>query len=516
VETSAPDPTLGERIEHYEIKRPLCMGGMGRVYLARDTILGRQVAIKALAPTFLRNKLAVERFRHEAQCVAALDHPHIAPILHLIENEHGLFLVMPLFVESLRDRLERTPHLEVDVATRIISEVGSALSMAHAHRVIHRDVKPGNILLDHYGRAALADFGVACHEKDGSSRAADVPAESRTLVGTPLYMAPEQLSGEEVDPRADIYALGAVLYQMLTGQTPHSGNSLLAIATATFTQLIVPPSAFNPAVTPPVEAAILRSLAVRPEERYPDVTSFVTALQSAMTIPPAAKQELARIVTRPLLFPNWQSKLNGGQSGARVVQHRSRPRRLVAPALGAVTLLLALVGGMLQAGEAAGPFSVVDAITQSNARGFERHLILPSATSPSVTLTPTPSPVSTGARPSTPTSVTAVTPLLAISPVHLTKAHGNYCSGKQTIVNHSMHTLGWRWETTSLALHPSLVYEVNASAQIKGLPTDQDPGIPPGGAETVTVQMKCTGQTYTVTVRDSLGRAQQVRMTADH
>jgi hypothetical protein len=282
---------------------------------------------------------------------------------------------------------------------------------------------------------------------------------------------------------------------MLTGRTPHSGNSLLAIATATYTQLITPPSALNPAVTPPVEAAILRALAVRPEDRYPDVMSFVAALQSGAPLTPTATQDAARKVTRPLLFPHWRSTLKAGQSPARAVQHRSLRHGLVAPALGAFALLLVLTGGVLWADESVDPSSAMDAITQSNASGLERHLIPTSTTSP---------------------SVPAVTPPLALSPVHLAKARGNLCSGTQTIVNDSARTLGWRWETTSLALHPSFAYGVNDSAQTKGLPADQDPGIPPGGTETLTLQMKCTGQTYAVTVRDSLGRTQQVMVTADH
>jgi serine/threonine protein kinase len=329
-------------------------------------------------------------------------------------------------------------------------------------------------------------------------------------------MAPEQFSGEEVDPRADIYALGAVLYQMLTGRTPHTGNSLLAIATAAYTHLIVPPAALNPAVTPPVEAIIQRALAVRPEDRFQDVTGFVTALHTGIRTTPKAQQDVASTETRPHLFPNWQSKLKVGQSQATAVKHRPLLQGVVAAALGAFALTLALGGGALLADKATGPSSTVDAITQSSASGFERHLVPTSITSPSVTLTPTLSPVSTDATSSPPTSVPVVTPPLAVSSLHLTKAHGNHCSGTQTIVNHSARTLGWRWETPSLALHPSLVYGVNASAQMKGLPADQDPGIPPGGAETVKVQMNCTGQTYAVTVRDSLGRTQQVMVTADN
>ena len=186
-----PDSLIGQRLEHYDIERLLGVGGMAHVYLARDTLLGREVAIKALAPEFLTHDAAIERFRREAQRVAALEHPHIAPVLHMIEVGDHLYLVMPLFVESLRERLQRAQRLEMAEAVRLVSEVGSALAIAHSQGLVHRDVKPGNILLDQEGRAFLCDFGVACKAKVTEDADTLTLAGSGLPVGTPLYMAPE-------------------------------------------------------------------------------------------------------------------------------------------------------------------------------------------------------------------------------------------------------------------------------------------------------------------------------------
>ena len=159
--TSSGDDLIGQHLGDYVIDGLLGVGGMAKVYRAHDQLLQRDVAIKALLPIYLVGAEHVERFRREAQRVAALDHPHIVPILHFIDNEQGLYLIMPLYAESLRERLKREGHLSLAQALQIVHEIGSALGAAHAHGLIHRDVKPGNILLDDQGHAALTDFGVA-------------------------------------------------------------------------------------------------------------------------------------------------------------------------------------------------------------------------------------------------------------------------------------------------------------------------------------------------------------------
>jgi serine/threonine protein kinase len=502
METTIPDPLIGARLGQYEIERLLGAGGMARVYLARDTLLGREVAIKALAPTFLAEEAAIERFRREAQRVAALDHPHIAPILHMIEHEQRVYLVMPLYVESLRERLRRAPRLQIGEAIRIVSEIGAALEAAHAHGLIHRDVKPGNILLDQHGSAFLCDFGVACKAK--ATDDADTLTGAGLLVGTPLYMAPEQLCDAELDHRADIYALGVVLYQALTGTTPHTGNSLLAVATSALTDPILPPSALNPAVSPPVERVILRALSRRPADRYASVMRFVEALQAAV-------DAAADTTTRPMLALPWRGTRSAIHPQPVASQRQSPRSRQAGMALSALALTFALAGGLAlatssDASRAVGPTA------QSSQSGSQRAIIPAATASPTARATQTPAPRATTA-PQHPTA--AATPPLAVTPLRLVKSHGHQCSGSQTITNNGPQTVAWQWAAISPAPHPSLVYGVNAPAQSDGLPANRSPGVAPGGADHLNVQMKCDGQTYTVTLRDSLGRTQRITVISD-
>ncbi len=279
METSLTDEFIGQRLENYVIERLLGAGGMANVYQARDTLHGREVAIKALSPVFLTDPGYVERFRREAHRIAALEHPSIVPMLQFIEQDAGLYVVMPLYAESLRDLLDRKQRLPLNEVVRIVTEVGSALAVAHSHGLVHRDVKPENILLDAHGKAALADFGIARQAIFKGRSGALTLAATGLPVGTPQYMPPEQLRGTGLDHRADIYALGVVLYETLTGRTPHVGSSPFEVAAVALTQPIIPPSRLNSEVTAPVEAVILRALSARAAERYANVKSFVESLQ---------------------------------------------------------------------------------------------------------------------------------------------------------------------------------------------------------------------------------------------
>ncbi|HEX3270361.1 MAG TPA: serine/threonine-protein kinase [Ktedonobacterales bacterium] len=502
-----PDSLIGQRLEHYDIEELLGVGGMAHVYLARDTLLGREVAIKALAPEFLTHDAAIERFRREAQRVAALEHPHIAPVLHMIEEGHHLYLVMPLFVESLRERLQRPQRLEMAEAVRLVSEVGSALAIAHAQGLVHRDVKPGNILLDQDGKAFLCDFGVACKAKVTDDADTLTLAGSGLPVGTPLYMAPEQLRGDELDHRADIYALGVVLYQALTGRTPHSGNSLIAIATAALTNPIIPPSALNPAVSAPVERVILRALSRRPEDRYPNVARFVEALQ-------AAAQNATKATPLTMLAPLWRSKQSAVQSLRAISQRRSPHIGWPGLTVGALALTLALAGGLAFAAATETP-RAVGPTAYTSGSGYERALIPAATEIPTATATQAPKPKPT--KTPSATNPSAALPPLSMSALHLGKAngHGHECSGSQTITNTGVQPIAWQWVTISPAPDASMAFSVNTSRQVSGLPANRSPGVAPGGADHLNVRMKCAGQTFTVTLRDSLGRTQQITVTSE-
>ncbi|MGE5090920.1 MAG: serine/threonine-protein kinase, partial [Bacillota bacterium] len=204
--------------DRYRIERELGQGGMATVYLAHDLRHDRKIAIKVLRPE-LAAVIGADRFLSEIRTTANLQHPHILPLFDSGEADSFLFYAMP-FVEgiSLRDRMTREKQLPIAEAVRIATEIASALDYAHRHGVIHRDIKPENILL-HDGSALVADFGIAL----AASKAGTRMTETGMSLGTPQYMSPEQAMGErELDQRSDVYALGCVTYEMLTGEPPFS------------------------------------------------------------------------------------------------------------------------------------------------------------------------------------------------------------------------------------------------------------------------------------------------------
>jgi serine/threonine protein kinase/Tol biopolymer transport system component len=269
--------------DSYRLEGELGAGGMATVYRARDLKHDRTVAVKVLRPD-LAAILGADRFLAEIKTTAALQHPHILPLFDSGEAAGYLYYVMPLVEgESLRDRLGREKQLSMEEAIRITTEVAGALDYAHRHGVIHRDIKPENVLL-HEGTALLADFGVALAVKEaGGPRLTETGAS----VGTPQYMSPEQATGErELDARSDLYALAAVLYEMLTGEPPHSGPSPRAVVAKLMTAEPVAIQVLRPGVPPAVEQAVTRALAKVPADRFNTVAEFARAVAQVST-PPA-------------------------------------------------------------------------------------------------------------------------------------------------------------------------------------------------------------------------------------
>jgi len=217
-----PDRLAAALADRYAIERELGQGGMATVYLAEDLKHNRKVAIKVLKPE-LAAVLGADRFVHEIKTTAALQHPHILALFDSGSADGFLYYVMPYIEgEPLRARLDREKQLSIEEAVRITTEVADALDYAHRHGVIHRDIKPENILL-HDGRPMVADFGIALAV---SAAAGGRMTETGLSLGTPHYMSPEQATAEkEITGRSDIYSLGAVLYEMLTGDPPHTGAS---------------------------------------------------------------------------------------------------------------------------------------------------------------------------------------------------------------------------------------------------------------------------------------------------
>ncbi|HVL16750.1 MAG TPA: serine/threonine-protein kinase [Gemmatimonadales bacterium] len=261
--------------DRYRIERELGQGGMATVYLAQDLRHHRQVAIKLMRPE-LAAVIGAERFLSEIRTTANLQHPHILPLFDSGEVDGVLYYAMP-FVEgeSLRDRLSREKQLPIADAVRIATEVASALDYAHRHGVIHRDIKPENILL-HHGSALVADFGIAlAASKAGGTRI----TETGMSVGTPHYMSPEQAMGErEITARSDIYALGAITYEMLIGEPPFSGPTAQAIVAKVLTEEPRPLVPRRRSIPPEVEATVLTALEKLPADRFGSAHEFAASL----------------------------------------------------------------------------------------------------------------------------------------------------------------------------------------------------------------------------------------------
>jgi eukaryotic-like serine/threonine-protein kinase len=266
--------------DRYRIEREIGQGGMATVYLAHDLRHERDVAIKVLHPD-LGAALGGERFLTEIRTTARLQHPHILPLLDSGEADGLLYYVMPLVTgETLRSRLERERQLSIADAVRIASEIASALDYAHRQNVIHRDIKPENVLL-HDGQAIVADFGIALAVQSAGGQRM---TQTGLSLGTPQYMSPEQAMGERaVDARSDIYALGAVTYEMLAGEPPFSGPTVQAIVAKVLSERPTPLHRVRDTVPAPVEQAVLAALAKLPADRPATAAAFMTMLSQSTT-----------------------------------------------------------------------------------------------------------------------------------------------------------------------------------------------------------------------------------------
>src|SRR6185312_9727021 len=266
--------------DRYHIERELGAGGMATVYLAEDLKHHRKVAIKVLHAE-LSALLGPERFLKEIELTASLQHPHILPLFDSGSTDGLLYYVMPYVSgETLRTRLDRERQLPVADALRIARETADALQYAHTCGVVHRDIKPENILLQN-GHALVADFGIALAvEQAGGQRM----TQTGLSLGTPQYMSPEQAMGErEIGARSDIYSLGAVTYEMLTGEPPFTGPSAQAIVAKVVTQDPAPIIPQRRSVPPAVEDAVLTALEKLPADRFDSAAEFAHAMSGTTT-----------------------------------------------------------------------------------------------------------------------------------------------------------------------------------------------------------------------------------------
>lgn len=274
----------GSTLGRYELRRRIAQGGMSEVYLGYDRRVKRLVAVKVL---YGSNEPFVRRFEREALAVGALSHEHILPLYDFGEQRPWYYLVMP-FVEggTLRDYVFKRERLTLEEAGIFLEQIANALQYAHDHGVVHRDVKPSNILLRSDGHAYLVDFGLAKAKMEVESL-----AHSGAIVGTPEYMAPEQSNGQN-DYRSDIYSLGIILYQMLTGRVPFIAESPVAVTLKHMQTPPQAPSEFNSEIPEAIEEVILKALAKKPEERFQDARAFATAYKKALLQELASRQGL--------------------------------------------------------------------------------------------------------------------------------------------------------------------------------------------------------------------------------
>ena len=273
----APQQLIDALADRYRIERELGQGGMATVYLAEDLRHERQVAVKVLRPD-LAATLGSDRFLREIRIAAQLQHPNILPLLDSGDSAGFLYYVMP-FVDgqSLRDRLDRVGELPVNEAVKLLCEIVDALALAHQRGVVHRDIKPDNIMLS--GRHALVmDFGVAKAVSEATGR--NQLTTAGVALGTPAYMAPEQAAGDpHLDQRVDIYAVGVMAYELLTGRTPFMGHTPQQMLAAHVTEAPEPVSRHRATIPPPLEAVVMRCLAKRPADRFQTAEELLGALE---------------------------------------------------------------------------------------------------------------------------------------------------------------------------------------------------------------------------------------------
>ncbi len=300
--------TLGDA---YRLESELGGGGMSRVFVAHETALGRKVVIKVLLPE-LAVGVSVDRFRREIQLAAQLQHPHIVPLLSAGEFQGLPYFIMPFVSgESLRARMMRSGELPIPESVRILRDVVSALAYAHSFGVVHRDIKPDNVLISG-GVAVVTDFGVAKAVTASSGSSGPTLTSLGLALGTPAYMAPEQASGDaHVDHRADIYALGVMAYEMLSGRPLFPGRPVQAVLAAHVIEAPEPVDRLRPAVSPPLASLVMSCLAKRPADRPQSGTDVLQSLDAIATPVSGTARTTAVPVPVPAIGPGRPSKGRG-------------------------------------------------------------------------------------------------------------------------------------------------------------------------------------------------------------
>ncbi|MDQ6725948.1 MAG: protein kinase [Actinomycetota bacterium] len=361
----------------YRVVRHLARGGMAEVYLGHDELLDRPVAIKVLFPELAGDESFVERFRREARAAAGLNHHNIVSIYDFGDDDGVWFIVME-YVDgpTLRDVIRADGPMEPAEAVQIGAEIAAALGASHAQGIIHRDVKPANVLIA--GQTVkVTDFGIA--RAANAIQGLTMPG---TVVGTATYLSPEQAQGKAVDFRSDLYSLGMVIYEMLAGKAPYAGETPIAIARKQLTETPPAPSTVNPRVPPALDTVVLRAMAVNPADRQPTAEDLRAELLAAA--PATGDPNATLAIAAPLTELDATSVVRGGPSTtmlppvtARPAPRRADPemyrRRRAAVIAGlalvaiAIIVVLALLNNNSKAGTATVPPLVGQAVTDATA-----------------------------------------------------------------------------------------------------------------------------------------------------
>lgn len=282
----------GSLVGAYRVGGLLGAGQLAEVYQAQHPRQPQPVALKVFAPIVAANTAYMETMREIAMRVGLLNAGHILPVHDFGRDGDVLYLAMPLMRESLRGVFQRMGCLPLHRAALLLQQIANGLAATHAAGIIHGDLKPENVLLDARGQAFISDFGVG---RDFSAESVErrSPSTLSSLIGAPAYMAPEQLRGQPTDQRTDVYALGVIFYEMLSGAPPYSGNTIYDVAAKALTKPIPPLAQHVPGITPLLERAILRALARDPAGRWPTVQRFIVGLTTALPAQPDESEGLA-------------------------------------------------------------------------------------------------------------------------------------------------------------------------------------------------------------------------------
>ena len=357
----------------YDIVRPLGSGGMGEVYLARDRTLGRDVALKVLRSQYAGDRESAERFKREATSAAGLSHPNIVQVYDRGDTEEGSSYIAMEYVPggTLKERIVAEGPLDAGLAASYGYQVAEALGAAHAKGVVHRDIKPQNVLITASGTAKVGDFGIA----RAASAAGDAQTKTGTVMGTAGYMSPEQALGRPATPKSDLYSLGVVLYEAVTGRLPFTADNPIAVSMKHVNEAPRPPRDLNPAVPEDMNAVVMKLLSKSPEDRYPDADALAEDLWRVRSgLPVGGGADEARTVEAPTnrLAPK------GPRRAAPAPVKRSRAPFVLA----ALLLLLGLAGVGLALAEGSGSSAGVEvpsveglpreeAVTRLESAGFQ-------------------------------------------------------------------------------------------------------------------------------------------------